>query len=169
MLAFLGHQPQDSQPSALKRMYDKVIAHRSGGPSITQTLMKAAPVRTGVESLGTGGVLALIHATNTHGHGLDVEIKKADASGKGGFSVAADLVLGLGGLGAGAPNVASSAFGVFAFRKTMDLLATKRAKDGKPAPVGTVGVVKVGGAASPHAGEGDEDPILRAARAHGYA
>jgi len=128
-------------------------------------------VRQGGESVVTGTGLGFIHAH----HGLDVTVKKADAAGKGAIKVPVDAVIaGLGivgsmvlsddaeGLGRDSLNVAGAALGVFSFRKTMDLLAEKKAAQGQTT-AGTVGATPAGTPAAGSAVHG-EDPILKAAR-----
>ena len=143
----------------LTKWYDKMMA-KPGASEVTEFrkeshLMGAA--RGGGEGVLTGAVLAVVHANAPNG--LDVSLKP------GGRTVPLDAVgavIGLAGGMAGsedAHNVGTAAAGVFSFRKTMDLMAEKKAQTGKK-PIGTVGVPR----ASVHGDFGAEDPILREAR-----
>ena len=135
--------------------YDKMMSKPSP-TEIAQVkkethLMGAA--RGGGEGVLTGAALAVVHANAPNG--LDVSFKQ------GGRTVPVDAVVGVGGLLLGSEdshNIGVAAAGVFSFRKTMDLMAEKKAQTGKK-PIGTVGVPKT----SVH-GDFGEDPILREAR-----
>jgi hypothetical protein len=138
----------------LTKWYDKMM-HKTSSASIERKkdshLMGAA--RGGGEGVLTGAALAVVHANAPNG--LDISIKT------GGPTVPIDAVVGVGGLllgGQDSHNIGVAAAGVFSFRKTMDLMAEKKAQKGQK-PIGTVGVPKTG----VH-GDFGEDPILREAR-----
>jgi hypothetical protein len=139
----------------LTSWYDKLMSKPSSSELATikkdSHLMSAA--RGGGEGILTGAALAVVHANAPNG--LDVSLKP------GGTTVPVDAIVGAGGLligGQDAHNIGTAAAGVFSFRKTMDLMAEKKAQKGQK-PIGTVGVPKTG----VH-GDFGEDPILREAR-----
>ena len=150
---FDTHMSLKSNP--LTKWYDKLMS-KPTSTELAQVkkeshLMSAA--RGGGESVLTGAALAVVHANAPNG--LDVSLKQ------GGATVPIDAVVGVGGLLMGTEdshNIGVAAAGVFSFRKTMDLMAEKKAQKGQK-PIGTVGVPKTG----VH-GDFGEDPILREAR-----
>ena len=152
--------PVSLKSNPLTKWYDKMM-HRPSSHEVAfhhekkdSRIIGAA--RGGGEGVLTGAALAVVHANAPNG--LDVSLKA------GGASVPLDAVVGVGGLlmgGADAHNIGVAAAGVFSFRKTMDLMAEKKAQTGGKV-IGTVGVAKP----SVH-GDFGEDPILREARGLG--
>lgn len=168
------------EKSSLTRFFEKHIEPESWrhaaqykpkhGLTAHHAKTAGAVVIQSVEALGVGAGLAVLHANLKHG--LDIQVKAAGPDGKGGLSLSADFFAGLIGMGAGVAmahdehgsdfvrNLAAPGFAVFGFRKTMDMIAEKKAASGQ-AMGGTVG----SGKAAVHAGDfGAEDPILAAAR-----
>ena len=174
---FLTASHSSSHSSPFKDWYNRVMGH--GKSAMTSARHHASQlkghaeqgvhvVRAGGEGIVTGAGLALIHANAPNG--LDLQVKKPGPDGKGGITLPLDLMASLGGFAASvgtagsesshdAKNIGTAAMGVFSFRKTLDLLAEKRATTGAKIK-GTVGQPKAGA----H-GEFGEDPILAAARA----
>ena len=171
-----SNMPHEHKRSLLGDWHSKLMGSHQYGARIKAHGVESLQVlRTGGESVIAGGLFGLLHANLKNG--LDVQLKAPDASGKGGIHVPVDAALGVIGMfgavalanhghygpSCDARNLAASGLSVFAFRKTMDVIAAKKAQSGQ-AMGGTVGIVK--GAA--HAGDfGAEDPILAAARALG--
>lgn len=139
----------------LTKWYDKMMSKPS--PTEIAQVKKESHImcaaRGGGEGVLTGAALAVVHANAPNG--LDVSLKP------GGRTVPVDAATAVAGLLIGSEdshNIGTAAAGVFSFRKTMDLMAEKKAQKGQK-PIGTVGVPKTG----VH-GDFGEDPILREAR-----
>jgi hypothetical protein len=149
--------PISLKSNALTKWYENMMHRPSSNEVSFHHAKKDSRVigaaRGGGEGVLTGAALAVVHANAPNG--LDVSLKQ------GGATIPIDAVIGAGGLimgGADAHNIGVAAAGVFSFRKTMDLMAEKKAQKGQK-NIGTVGAVKTG----VH-GDFGEDPILREAR-----
>ncbi len=170
-------------PSHLREWYERIIGSHSSSGLARHGEHGIHAVRQAGESIVTGAVLGAVHAHND----LELTVKKPDAAGKGGVKIPIDAAVGVlgmvasvalanhqDGLGTDARNIGSTALGIFSFRKTMDLIAEKKAQKGQ-ATAGTVGTPTVAKAAAGTAGvaaggttvSGEpgsmNDPILRSA------
>jgi hypothetical protein len=149
------------EKSSLMKWYDRTIRKHVPDRTLARqhhTTMTQALVGGG-ESLIAGGVLAVAHANLKNG--LDVQI--------GTWTVPADGALGLAGIlgsvyggSEAAAATSHSAFGVLGFRKTLDMLAAKRAASGGAPIKGTVGIAKPN--IHGEGGSVEDDPIIRAAQ-----
>ncbi len=182
-----------SEVSALKRWYDRTLANggntQESKIALAKLHVKAAGegVRAGGEALLVGGTLGAIHQRLPGG--LDLKV----GAGANIQQIPLDAVVGVLGLVGGAvgaqmdvgkdlQNVGSTALGIFAFRKTHDLMAvaafkaaaaTGQQKTPLPVTIGHPVIAGEGGGRSLWArgsahprGQSDmgEDPIATAAR-----
>jgi len=148
------------QKSALRSAFDRAMGGGRMAKAKRHAIETAHTVRGGAESALTGAALGAVHASMANG--LDYVVKPAQGAGTvpgpdgtlapareaitvpiDGLIAAAGLVGaiamagesdGISGSGVSADlrNVGMTALGVFAFRKSADLVAAKRRKDGKP-------------------------------------
>jgi hypothetical protein len=124
---------------------------------------KSAPVRTAI-GLGVGGLLGTLHVKLPHG--LDVNGKApADLITSLAMTALAmgSRATGAHGISHHAETIAVASGSVFAFRKSVDLMAEIERRKGR-SPGGTVGLKRASGPTmAAHHGEG-EDPLAAFAR-----
>jgi len=105
--------------NALSKWYEKTIARHGSMKMAGKSHAKHAVVGS-VSSLAAGAALGYAHAELKNG--LDIRITSTATHG-----VPADAALGILGALTGSETLQHSGFSVFGFRKTMDLIAAKRA------------------------------------------
>lgn len=157
-----------SEKSQIRRWYERMTG---GGVSLSRVKQHASEgleaVRQGGESLLTGGALAIAHAELKTG--LDVRGVPIDAL-LGGLGLAGRAAMAHMPGGVDSGNIGASAATVFAFRKTFDLIAQKKASKGQ-ATGGAFGPAQQAKVAGEFEGDSSddsdvgEDPIVAAARA----
>lgn len=143
--------------NALTKWYERTIAKHGSMRTAAKHQGKHAVVHS-VSSLAAGAILGYAHAELKNG--LDIRPTATSTHG-----IPADAAVGVLGMMTGSDTLQASGFSVFGFRKTLDVIAAKRAAMSPPGPPpnGTVGVARPGGAM--FFGDMGEDPILAAARA----
>ena len=158
-----------TQPSALSSFYNRTMQRAGSGQGFTGGLDRikthvmegGEAVRQSGESLVVGGALAMAHVHLKTG--LDLGTKKIPLDAAAGvMGVLAGIALANDEGGTDLRNAGAAALSVFAFRKTFDWAAKKKAATGGGAPGGTL--TKVAGE-SDYGADMGEDPIIRAAMA----
>jgi len=150
-----------AQKSAIRRWYDNM---KGGGGALQRAKLHAVSaghgLRSGGEALAVGAGLAALHSSMKTG--LDVPA--------GGHMIPIDAIVGALGIAGSiaAPaepasvdlrNAGSTAMGIFAFRKVLDLMATAKLKKGTP--INQFNTVGTGATVSFSPGpDGKKHPVL---------
>jgi hypothetical protein len=160
--------------SAMRRWWDQ-----NKDSKLTQAKLHVAAagqgVRAGGEALFVGGALGAAHALSPTG--LDVKKVPVDAVA-GALAIVASIGMAHTEVGSDLRNAGTTALGVFAFRKTHDMVREVQIKKSGVTPGGGAAMPKgIGPAISKIAGDydnsgaghfgsdiGAEDPVVRAAR-----
>lgn len=147
--------PRSSEKSVIGRWYDdmrtaEMVSRQPSFGGVVTTGLQA--IRQAGEAGITGGLLAAAHALLPNG--LDIGGKVPADAVVGALGVAGSVALSGTELSRDALNIGAVGIGVFSFRKFGELLGEKQLVKGGALP---------GGSARIH-GEGNDDPIVAAAR-----